>query len=141
MAQSNRYDPRKHDEYIQCPRSRCAARNAPPSSKDYRSSCWNCSTSLPRTDHPVEAGEEIVIDVTDMHESGEGVGKTDEGFVILVDGVVPKARARVRIDNILDTYARATLLERVAGDVESEAEGDADENDSRSSGRRDNYWG
>lgn len=39
---------------------------------------------------PVQPGEEIVVEVDDIHESGAGVGRTDDGFIVLVDGLLPR---------------------------------------------------
>ncbi|MFB6198435.1 MAG: TRAM domain-containing protein [Halobacteriaceae archaeon] len=103
---------------------------------------------------PVVPGEEVIVDVTDIHESGSGVGHTEEGFVVLVDGVLPEARARVRIDTVKSSFARGDLLEKLPqdADVEEEdeeleeetTEGETDEGDAEESprlGSRDNFWG
>jgi predicted RNA-binding protein with TRAM domain len=108
---------------------------------------------------PVVPGEEVVVDVTDLHESGSGIGHTEDGFVVMVDGVLPEARVRARIDTVKSNYARAEELERLppADDEEDEEEADADaggedeENgedeagdgasDDPRLGSRDNFWG
>ena len=103
---------------------------------------------------PVTPGEEVVVDVTDIHESGAGVGRTDDGFIVLVDGVLPDARARVEITNVHSNHARAEELERLPMTEEEEDEEDddadgeevdADEDDSATDrerlGSRDNFWG
>jgi predicted RNA-binding protein with TRAM domain len=91
-----------------------------------------------------------VVDVTDIHESGAGVGKTEEGFVVLVDGVLPEARARVEITKVHSNHARAEELERLALDEEDEEEADAEAGSDEQSadddrntrlGSRDNFWG
>jgi len=56
---------------------------------------------------PVKSGEEVVIDVVDMHESGAGVGRTEDGFIVMVDGILPEARARVEITRVHSNHARA----------------------------------
>jgi predicted RNA-binding protein with TRAM domain len=110
---------------------------------------------------PVKAGEEVVVEVTDIHESGAGVGRTDDGFIIMVDGVLPEARARVRITKVRSNHARAEEIERLPMDADSDADGnesaavpdgendggadegkteDADDNRPRL-GSRDNFWG
>ncbi|PSQ12232.1 deoxyribonuclease [Halobacteriales archaeon QS_5_70_15] len=118
---------------------------------------------------PVKPGEEVVVEVTDIHESGAGVGRTEDGFIILVDGILPDARARVKITRVRSNHATAEEVERLpmkedgeadddedadedgvaaagAADDEAEAE-DADEGTSRERGRRerlgsrDNFWG
>ena len=111
---------------------------------------------------PVKPGEEVVVDVTDMHESGAGVGRTEDGFIVFVDGVLPDARARVKITKVRSNHARADELERLpmeddltedgaeATDDGEPAEGEEgdDEEDSGPGrprrerlGSRDNFWG
>jgi predicted RNA-binding protein with TRAM domain len=111
---------------------------------------------------PVKPGEEIVVEVTDIHESGAGVGRTEDGFIVMVDGVLPEARARVKVTNVHSNHARADELERLPMDEDlddddgaelgyddpDEADAD-DEEDDDSGGRvdrerlgsRENFWG
>jgi predicted RNA-binding protein with TRAM domain len=109
---------------------------------------------------PVKVGEEVIVDVDDIHESGAGVGHTEDGFVVFVDGLLPPTRARVKITNVKSNHARAEELERLPME-EDEAEDDtdtpdpeidedveADEADDTESkearphlGSRDNFWG
>ncbi|SIR66337.1 TRAM domain-containing protein [Natronorubrum thiooxidans] len=112
---------------------------------------------------PVKSGQEVVIDVVDMHESGAGVGRTEDGFIVMVDGVLPEARARVEITRVHSNHARAKELELLPMDPDEEA--DADETDADDTtaaadadtdesndedtkedrrerlGSRDNFWG
>ncbi|PSQ00885.1 deoxyribonuclease [Halobacteriales archaeon QS_5_70_17] len=118
---------------------------------------------------PVQPGEELVVEVTDMHESGAGVGRTEDGFIVFVDGVLPDARARVKVIKVRSNHARAEELERLpmeedAGDTDAaEAEGETAESESGDEdagegegedgeerprraarerlGSRDNFWG
>lgn len=100
---------------------------------------------------PVRPGEEVVVDITDIHESGAGVGRTEDGFIVLVDGVLPDARAKVRIDRVKSNHARSkVVVERLPmeDDEEDEAEetgyqGRDDRRDRRGEalGSRDNFWG
>ena len=111
---------------------------------------------------PVQPGEEVVVKVDDIHESGAGVGRTDDGFIVRVDGGLPEARARVEITNVKSNHARADELERLpmegeddeegdedgAADAEAEAEGESEETDDEDDGpsrpqlgSRDNFWG
>lgn len=104
---------------------------------------------------PVKPGEEIIVDVTDIHESGSGVGRTEEGFIVLVDGVLPDARAKVKITRVHSNHARAEELERLelepdeenpdAGTEEDVDEGDEDETEAPKRperlGSRENFWG
>ncbi|RDI71601.1 TRAM domain-containing protein [Halopelagius longus] len=106
---------------------------------------------------PVKPGEEVVVDVDDIHESGAGVGRTEDGFIVLVDGLLPEARAVVRIDRVKSNHARSKkVVEKLPleGDLEDETVGgddaDGSEDESESSdgptrptalGSRDNFWG
>jgi len=100
---------------------------------------------------PVKPGEEVVIEVEDIHESGAGVGRTEDGFIIMVDGLLPPARARVKVTNVMSNHARGEEVERLPEDpdeaAEPEEEPDAeettqeDEEDDPRLGSRDNFWG
>jgi predicted RNA-binding protein with TRAM domain len=103
---------------------------------------------------PVVPGQEIVVEVTDLHESGAGVGHHEEsGFVVMVDGVLPEARSKVRIDTVKPNYARGEEVERLPDNPdeggEEDGADDEDDTDDGSGGReerqrlgsRDNFWG
>ncbi|WP_255168986.1 TRAM domain-containing protein [Natrononativus amylolyticus] len=106
---------------------------------------------------PVKPGEEVVVDVVDMHESGAGVGRTDDGFVVMVDGILPEARARVEITRVHSNHARAEELERLPLEPDEDDEKGPDEeepgleepDDEESEraahrerlGSRENFWG
>ena len=76
---------------------------------------------------PVKPGEEIVVTVEDIHESGAGVGRTEDGFIVLVDGVLPDARAKVRIDTVRSSLAWAEEVERLPMEPEEDEEEEADD--------------
>ena len=106
---------------------------------------------------PVTPGQEVTVDVTDLHESGAGIGHTDDGFVVMVDGILPDARARVKITTVKSNYARGDVLERLpldpdeeegeadgddaTADGEESSEGDAAEERNPRLGSRENFWG
>jgi predicted RNA-binding protein with TRAM domain len=107
---------------------------------------------------PVKSGEEMVVDVTDIHESGAGIGRTDDGFIVMVDGVIPEARSRIEITEVHSNHARAEEVERLeldddeADDDEDDdaaaededvegVERDEEEEDGERLGSRDNFWG
>ena len=99
---------------------------------------------------PVKPGEEIVVEIEDIHESGAGVGRTEDGFIVMIDGVLPPARARVEITNVRSNHARAEELERLPdadGDEEDDETAEtpesdeADDEDTPQLGSRDNFWG
>jgi len=98
---------------------------------------------------PVKPGEELVVEVEDIHESGAGVGRTEDGFIVMVEGVLPPARARVEVTKVRSNHARARELEKLPmeedeGDTNTETEPvderEADDEDPRL-GSRDNFWG
>ncbi|WP_336327860.1 TRAM domain-containing protein [Halovenus sp. HT40] len=111
---------------------------------------------------PVKPGEEVVIEVEDIHESGAGVGRTEDGFIIMVDGLLPPARARVKVTNVMSNHARGEEVERLpdedadeevteAEKTEEEEEPDDSEEEESTDidrqkddprlGSRDNFWG
>ena len=99
---------------------------------------------------PVKPGEEVVIEVEDIHESGAGVGRTDDGFIIMVDGVLPPSRARVEVTKVRSNHARAEEIERLPDEGNSNEDDpeEADvgraengEEDDPRLGSRDNFWG
>ena len=104
---------------------------------------------------PVQVGEEVVVDVEDIHESGAGVGRTEDGFIVMVDGVLPEARAKVRITEVRSNHARADEVERLPMEEDDEegadAEAEADDDEEKSAreraldrerlGSRENFWG
>lgn len=102
---------------------------------------------------PVTIGEAVEVEVTDIHESGAGVGRTEDGFIVLVDGLMPHCRARVEITTVHSNHARGEEIERLPLDPEETAEdeeaseeaaaGDVEEAPKRPTrlGSRENFWG
>ncbi|MGM0591119.1 MAG: TRAM domain-containing protein [Halobacteriota archaeon] len=100
---------------------------------------------------PVKPGEEVIVEVTDIHESGAGVGRTEDGFIVFVDGILPDARARVKIHQVKSNHARAKeILERLPmeePEEEEEAEPTVEERERKGPkrperlGSRENFWG
>ena len=99
---------------------------------------------------PVKVGEEVVVTVEDIHESGAGVGRTDDGFIIMVDGVLPPAKSKVKVTKVRSNHARADEIERLELDEEdvdddeadrTPADEDGEDDDRRRLGSRDNFWG
>ncbi len=96
---------------------------------------------------PVTPGEEVVVEVSDIHESGAGVGRTEDGFIVMVDGILPEARAKVRIIQVRSNHATGEEIERLPlepeddeseGDGETEAvERDDDESDGEAAAEGD----
>ena len=114
---------------------------------------WCESYDMPIRDlkaQPVKPGEEVVVDVDDIHESGAGVGRTEDGFIVLVDGLLPEARAVVKIHRVKSNHATAKeVVERLPMDAEEdEVESERDEPSARGRddgrerlGSREDFWG
>jgi predicted RNA-binding protein with TRAM domain len=108
---------------------------------------------------PVVPGEEVVLEIDDMHESGAGVGRQEEsGFIVMVDGVLPPARVKAEVSKVKPNFARADLIEKLPDepedgedDDEETADGDDAEDDGGERdedddgmerlGSRENFWG
>jgi predicted RNA-binding protein with TRAM domain len=94
---------------------------------------WCQHYGMPITElkqQPVTPGEEVIVDIDDIHESGAGVGSTQDGFIVFVDGLLPPARAKVRIDRVKGSHARAKkIVERLPleDDDEESDESEADD--------------
>ncbi|QLG28528.1 TRAM domain-containing protein [Halorarum halophilum] len=121
---------------------------------------WCNSYDMPISDlkqQPVKPGEEVVLDVEDIHESGAGVGRTEDGFIVMIDGALPPSRVRVRIDRVKQNHATAKeIVEKLPMEGEEGEEGDSDldeadpasdgektsrEKEAQRLGSRDNFWG
>ena len=103
---------------------------------------------------PVTVGETVEVDVEDIHESGAGVGRTEDGFIILVDGLMPRCRAAVEITRVHSNHARGELIERIPLESEEDDEEEYDEVAADDEieeepaavrrerlGSRENFWG
>jgi tRNA/tmRNA/rRNA uracil-C5-methylase (TrmA/RlmC/RlmD family) len=79
------------------------------------------------------------------------VGHTEDGFVVFIDGLLPEARARVKITNVMSNHARAEVIERLPLEEENESEDEdtADEETEADTGTerppelgsREDFWG
>ncbi len=76
---------------------------------------------------PVKPSEDVVVTVDDIHESGAGVGRTEDGFIVLVDGLLPAVPSFV-VDQVNSNHARAEEVERLEMD-EDPSESETEEND------------
>lgn len=137
---SNQYNSEKHDKPLVCPRSNCNARNAPQDSEEFRPNCWKCSEYLGVQE--AEVGDVYTVDVTDIHESGAGVGHTESGFVLLINGVLPEKKVKARVTQVQQSFAWAEEVETVAESLEDEEDEETeDEEDTVNLGSREDHWG
>lgn len=120
---SGRYNPGSHSRPLVCPD--CSEQNAPPDSDEYTEECFECGHNF---ETPVSAGDEVTVSVTDIHESGRGVGHLESGFIVLVSGALPTStdgeikEVDVVLNRVTDSYAEAqeVLDERVVEEEEAE---------------------
>jgi predicted RNA-binding protein with TRAM domain len=136
-----KYDDTRHDdEPILCPREKCRRRNAPVESSEFDPDCWKCGTFLNVT--PVSHGDVVIVEVTDIHESGAGVGRTDDGYVVMIDGTLPPAKLRVRITNVKPNYSKGEVIEELEMEDEDDDSTEEDEEDDTPSlGSREDFFG
>jgi len=58
---------------------------------------------------PVELGEELDVEITELSSKGEGIAR-NQGFVIYVTEAKPGDRVKVRITRITEKAANAQLV-------------------------------
>lgn len=66
---------------------------------------------------PVKQGDNIIMNISGLGSSGEGVGKY-EGFTVFVKGALPEEEVRVQIALVKKSYAVGKLLEIVKASSE-----------------------
>ena len=66
---------------------------------------------------PVKQGDNIVMQISGLGSSGEGVGKY-EGFTVFVKGALPEEEVRVKITLVKKSYAIGELQEVVKPSAE-----------------------
>jgi len=95
---------------------------------------------------PVEIGDEVRVHVNDIHESGAGVGETEEGFVVFVEGILPECEVTVEITEENGSFARGKLVEEhddyvvAKSEEDDEEDREGDDEDPRLGARHD-HWG
>ena len=58
---------------------------------------------------PVEVGKEYEVDVTDISRKGDGIAKI-QGFVIFIENGKVGHRFNVRVTEVADRFAKATII-------------------------------
>lgn len=134
----SRYIDSKHDKSIRC--KSCGKLNAPQSSSDFERYCHNCGVEL-NTEAPVEKGDVVKVHIEDIHHSGGGLGRMKNGFVIIVEDVIPvdEETVKAKVKNVKESSAVAESVERDLDtpDYIKTSEEDEDENDET----RKDWWG
>lgn len=68
--------------------------------------------SVPSTDLPVSQGEEYELEIESVGDQGDGIARTDEGFVVIVPETRPGERVRAEITDLSNSVAFAEVVER-----------------------------
>ena len=58
---------------------------------------------------PVEVGKEYEVEVTEVSKQGDGVARV-QGFVVFVEGGKAGQKVKVRIDQVGNRFAKATIV-------------------------------
>ncbi|WP_435332663.1 TRAM domain-containing protein [Haloarchaeobius sp. TZWWS8] len=58
----------------------------------------------------VEIGDEIVLEIEDLGDGGDGIGR-QKGFVVMVPGTKPGQRVRAEVQRVEDDFAVAEKLD------------------------------
>ena len=58
---------------------------------------------------PIDEGDEYVVEITDLGEEGDGIARID-GFVIFVPDGELGERVSIRIDDVDDSFATASIV-------------------------------
>lgn len=92
---------------------------------------------------PVKTGQVVEVEIDDIDDRGNGLGRTSEGFVVRVEGGIPGKTAKVKVKTVYDNSAKAELIE-FTGDIEDddeETETEDQDDEEPSSGARGNWYG
>jgi predicted RNA-binding protein with TRAM domain len=58
---------------------------------------------------PVEVGKEYEVEVTEVSKQGDGVARV-QGFVVFVNGGKAGQKVKVKIDQVGNRFAKATIV-------------------------------
>jgi len=58
---------------------------------------------------PVELGEELEVEITELSPKGEGIAKS-QGFVIYVPDTKPGERVKIKVNRITEKAANAQVV-------------------------------
>ena len=59
---------------------------------------------------PINEGDEYVVEITDLGEEGDGIARID-GFVIFVPDGELGERVSIRIDEVEESFATASIVD------------------------------
>ena len=61
----------------------------------------------------MKKGDELTVDIVDLNSKGEGISRTDAGYVIFTEKSLPGDKVRVKLKRKKSSYATADLIELV----------------------------
>lgn len=70
---------------------------------------------------PVEVGKEYDVTISEVSRRGDGIAKVD-GFVIFVAGTKQGQQARIKVTQVANRFATATVVEGASSATEGAAE-------------------
>ncbi len=59
---------------------------------------------------PVQEGEQRDLEIESLGDQGDGVARTEEGFVVIVPDTTPGERVRVELTDVTESVAFAEVL-------------------------------
>lgn len=63
---------------------------------------------------PVAEGETRTVEIEDVGDQGDGLTRVDRGFVVIVPDTEVGERVRIEIEDVRETVAFGTVVERVS---------------------------
>ncbi len=58
---------------------------------------------------PVEVGKEYEVDVTEISRKGDGIARV-QGFVVFVGNATAGSKIRIKVTEVADRFAKATIV-------------------------------
>lgn len=87
----------------------------------------------------IKIGEKLEIDIEDVADNGDGVGRLEGGLVVLVEGAFEGKRVKAKVTKKHDSYVKAELIDFI-GDIEKEDQDEEDEKDEEEGKYRGGNW-
>lgn len=60
------------------------------------------------TTKPVEVGKEYEVDITEISRKGDGIARV-KGFIVFVQNGKPGKKTRIKVTEVADRFAKATI--------------------------------
>lgn len=60
------------------------------------------------TTKPIEVGKEYEVDITEISRKGDGIARV-KGFIVFVQNGKPGKKTRIKVTEVADRFAKATI--------------------------------